>query len=136
LKNIPPSTTTNPRTSTLLAPGQGLTGERDLFEAVERELETSTKKHRLFWPAANEFAERLSKINGSKTRNDNAPMSLTCNSSLQKNSSMNSGAYLRQQAEILIAMSQATFDLGVAGRLRIMASEFQNRAAEQEAEHG
>jgi hypothetical protein len=45
-------------------------------------------------------------------------------------------AYLRQQAEILIAMSRATFDLGVAGRLRIMASEFQNRAAGQEAEHG
>jgi hypothetical protein len=33
-------------------------------------------------------------------------------------------------------MSRATFDLGVAGRLRIMASEFQNRAAEQEAERG
>jgi hypothetical protein len=47
---------------------------------------------------------------------------------------MVSSAYLRQQAEILIAMSQATFDLGVAGRLRIMASKFQNRAAEQEAE--
>jgi hypothetical protein len=46
---------------------------------------------------------------------------------------MVSSAYLRRQAEILIAMSQATFDLGVAGRLRIMASEFQNRAAEQEA---
>jgi hypothetical protein len=45
-------------------------------------------------------------------------------------------AALRQQAEILIAMSQATFDLGVAGRLRMMASEFQNRAAEQEAEGG
>ena len=49
---------------------------------------------------------------------------------------MVSSAYLRQQAEILIAMSQATFDLGVAGRLRIMASEFQNRAAEQEAKRG
>jgi hypothetical protein len=49
---------------------------------------------------------------------------------------MVSRAYLRQQAEILIAMSRATFDLGVAGRLRIMASEFQNRAAEQEAERG
>jgi hypothetical protein len=49
---------------------------------------------------------------------------------------MVSSAYLRQQAEILIAMSQATFDLGIAGRLRIMASEFQNRAAEQEAERG
>ena len=49
---------------------------------------------------------------------------------------MVSTAYLRQQAEILIAMSQATFDLGVAGRLRAMASELQTRAAEQEAEGG
>jgi hypothetical protein len=49
---------------------------------------------------------------------------------------MISGAYLRQQAEILIAMSRATFDLGIAGRLRIMASELQTRAAEQEAEGG
>jgi hypothetical protein len=49
---------------------------------------------------------------------------------------MISGAYLRQQAEILIAMSRATFDLGVAGRLRAMASELQNSAAEQEVERG
>jgi hypothetical protein len=49
---------------------------------------------------------------------------------------MVSSAYLRQQAGILIAMSQATFDLGVAGRLRVMASEFQNRAAEQAPELG
>jgi hypothetical protein len=49
---------------------------------------------------------------------------------------MVSGAYLRQQAEILIAMSRATFDLGVAGRLRAMASELQTRAAEQEDERG
>ena len=49
---------------------------------------------------------------------------------------MVSGAYLRQQAEILIAMSRATFDLGVAGRLRAMASELQTRAAEQENERG
>ena len=49
---------------------------------------------------------------------------------------MVSGAYLRQQAEILIAMSRATFDLGVAGRLRAMASELQTRAAEQDAERG
>jgi len=45
---------------------------------------------------------------------------------------MVSGAYLRQQAEILIAMSRATLDLGMAGRLREMASELQARAAEQE----
>jgi hypothetical protein len=47
---------------------------------------------------------------------------------------MASGAYLRQQAEILIAMSRATFDLAIAGRLRAMASELQTRAAEQEDE--
>jgi hypothetical protein len=45
-----------------------------------------------------------------------------------------SGAYLRQQAELLIAMSRTTIDLGVAGRLREMASQFQARAAEQDAE--
>ena len=33
-------------------------------------------------------------------------------------------------------MSRATFDLGVAGRLREMASELQTRAAEQEYERG
>jgi hypothetical protein len=49
---------------------------------------------------------------------------------------MVSGAYLRQQAEILIAMSRATLDLGVAGRLRAMASELQTRASEQEEERG
>jgi hypothetical protein len=59
-------------------------------------------------------------------------MSLASNSSLQKNSSMNSGAYLRQQAEILIAMSRATLDLGIAERLRAMAPELQTKAAEQE----
>ena len=45
---------------------------------------------------------------------------------------MISGAYLRQQAKILIAMSRVTLDLGMAGRLRKMASELQARAAEQE----
>jgi hypothetical protein len=49
---------------------------------------------------------------------------------------MISGAYLRQQAEIFIAMSRATLDLGMAGRLREMASELQARAAEQEDERG
>jgi hypothetical protein len=53
-----------------------------------------------------------------------------------KESAMVSGAYLRQQAEILIAMSRATFDLGVAERLRAMASELQTRAAEQEDKRG
>jgi hypothetical protein len=47
-----------------------------------------------------------------------------------------SAAYLRQQAELLIAMSRATIDLGMANRLRAMASEFQTRAAEQEAKRG
>jgi hypothetical protein len=49
---------------------------------------------------------------------------------------MVNAAYLRQQAEILIAMSRATLDLGVAGRLRAMASELQTRASEQEEERG
>jgi hypothetical protein len=53
-----------------------------------------------------------------------------------KESPMVSGAYLRQQAEILIAMSRATLDLGMAGRLREMASELQARAAEQEDKRG
>ena len=44
------------------------------------------------------------------------------------------GEYLRKQAQILIAMSRATFDLGLAARLRTMASELQTRAAEQEDE--
>ena len=44
------------------------------------------------------------------------------------------GEYLRKQAQILIAMSRATFDLGLAARLRAMASELQTRAAEQEDE--
>jgi hypothetical protein len=45
--------------------------------------------------------------------------------------SMVSGAYLRRQAETLIAMSRATFDLTIAGRLRRMAAELQ-AAAEQD----
>jgi hypothetical protein len=45
---------------------------------------------------------------------------------------MTSSAYLLQQAEILLAMSRATLDLGIAGRLREMASEFQARATAEE----
>jgi hypothetical protein len=45
---------------------------------------------------------------------------------------MISGAYLRRQAETLIAMSRATFDLTIAGRLRRMAAELQDKAAEQD----
>ena len=49
---------------------------------------------------------------------------------------MASSAYLLQQAENLIAMSHATLDLGIAKRLREMASEFQDRAARQEETRG
>jgi len=70
-------------------------------------------------------------------------MSFTWNSAQkdqkEKARPMVSGAYLRQQAEILVAISRATFDLGVAGRLREMASELQTRATEateQEDERG
>ena len=45
---------------------------------------------------------------------------------------MINGAYLRRQAEILIAMSRATFDLTIAGRLRRMAAELQDKAAEED----
>ena len=49
---------------------------------------------------------------------------------------MVSGAYLRQQAEVLIALSRATFDLSIARSLREMASELRTKAAEQESERG
>jgi hypothetical protein len=45
---------------------------------------------------------------------------------------MVSGAYLLRQAEALIAISRATFDLTIAGRLRRMAAELQIKAAEQD----
>jgi len=45
---------------------------------------------------------------------------------------MISGAYLRRQADILIAMSRATFDLTIAGRLRRIAAELQDKAAEED----
>jgi uncharacterized protein YfeS len=58
-------------------------------------------------------------------------MSLHWNSApFPKEIVMVSGAYLRQQAEILIAMSRATFDLGIARRLREMALELQARAVQ------
>jgi hypothetical protein len=47
---------------------------------------------------------------------------------------MVSGAYLRRQAEVLIAMSRATFDLTIAGRLRRTAAELQAKAAELDDE--
>jgi hypothetical protein len=40
----------------------------------------------------------------------------------------------QKQAELLIAMSRATIDLGMASRLRAMASEFRRKATEQEDE--
>ena len=44
---------------------------------------------------------------------------------------MVSAAYLCRQAETLIAMSRATFDLTIAGPLRRMAAELHAKAAEQ-----
>jgi|tagenome__1003787_1003787.scaffolds.fasta_scaffold20935035_2 hypothetical protein len=41
-------------------------------------------------------------------------------------------SYLRRQAELLLAMSRQTFDLGIAGRLRNLASEFQREAEKPE----
>jgi hypothetical protein len=41
-------------------------------------------------------------------------------------------SYLREQAEVLCAMSRETIDLGMARRLRILAADFQERAAELE----
>jgi hypothetical protein len=42
--------------------------------------------------------------------------------------------YLLRQAEALLSLSRATFDLAVAGRLRALAAEF--RAKAQELEDG
>jgi hypothetical protein len=42
--------------------------------------------------------------------------------------------YLRRQAELCIAISRATFDLTMAGRLRDMASDLQEKAVEVEDE--
>jgi hypothetical protein len=52
--------------------------------------------------------------------------------SLEGLASMITAAYLRRQAESLIAMSRATFDLTIAGRLRRMAAELQDKATEQD----
>jgi hypothetical protein len=38
--------------------------------------------------------------------------------------------YLRRQAEVLLSLSRATFDLGLAGRLRTMAIELRTKAQE------
>ena len=64
-----------------------------------------------------------------QTRNDKRAMSLTWNMTFLRRVGCQ---YLRKQAELLIAMSRVTIDLGMAGRLRAMASEFQTKATEQE----
>jgi hypothetical protein len=47
---------------------------------------------------------------------------------------MRNSEFLRRQAEACIALSRATFDLTVAGRLRTMAAEFQVQASEQDGD--
>jgi hypothetical protein len=42
--------------------------------------------------------------------------------------------YLRRQAETCSNLSRATFDLGIAGRLRALAEELLRKAAEIERE--
>ena len=42
--------------------------------------------------------------------------------------------FLRRQAELCVAISRATFDLTMAGRLRAMAAEFQRKATELDEE--
>jgi hypothetical protein len=42
--------------------------------------------------------------------------------------------FLRRQAEHCVALSRATFDLTIAGRLRAMADEFRARASKWEDE--
>jgi hypothetical protein len=39
-------------------------------------------------------------------------------------------SYLRRQAEVLLSLSRATFDLGLAGRLRALAMELRAKAQE------
>jgi hypothetical protein len=45
---------------------------------------------------------------------------------------MRNSDFLRAQAEKCIALSRATFDLTVAGRLRTMAAELRAQAAEED----
>lgn len=42
--------------------------------------------------------------------------------------------YFRRQAEVLLALSRATIDLMIAGRLRALAAEFRAKADELDAE--
>jgi hypothetical protein len=43
---------------------------------------------------------------------------------------MKTSDFLRHQAELCLALSRATFDLTMAGRLRTMATEFNGKATE------
>lgn len=47
---------------------------------------------------------------------------------------MVSAMYFRRQAEVLLALSRATIDLMIAGRLRALAAEFRAKADELDAE--
>jgi hypothetical protein len=43
---------------------------------------------------------------------------------------MATAMYFRRQAEVLLALSRATIDLSIAGRLRALAAEFRAKADE------
>src|SRR5262245_12230041 len=55
---------------------------------------------------------------------------------LVKGLRMRNSDFLRAQAEKCIALSRATFDLTVAGRLRTMAAELRAQAAEEDDHEG
>jgi hypothetical protein len=59
----------------------------------------------------------------------------TRNGPPRKGSAMRISTYLRRQAEFCIALSRATIDLTVAGRLRALAADFHTKAAEWDNEH-
>jgi hypothetical protein len=45
---------------------------------------------------------------------------------------MANAMYLRKQAQVLLHLSRATIDLGIAARLRTLAAEFEAKADELE----
>lgn len=47
---------------------------------------------------------------------------------------MATAIYFRRQAEVLLALSRATIDLAIAGRLRALAAEFRAKADELDDE--
>ena len=47
---------------------------------------------------------------------------------------MATAMYFRRQAEVLLALSRATIDLAIAGRLRALAAEFRAKADELDDE--